>query len=142
MNIQQGELYWIHPGDPGGAYAGFRQPHVIIQNNVFNHSLLETVITCALSTNLKRADVPGPALEVGEGGLPHQSVVVVSQLVTYEKASLDSNRILSFRRPRAGPDGVRLAYPAASDNSNCNTNSPLTQAGRSVNFCSPFITRI
>ena len=111
MNIQQGELYWIHPGDPGGAYAGFRQPHVIIQNNVFNHSLLETVITCALSTNLKRAEVPGNLLlEVGEGGLPHQSVVVVSQLVTYDKTSLGEYiGRLSPARLEQVLDGVRLA---------------------------------
>jgi mRNA interferase MazF len=89
LNVLQGEIYWIHPGDPTGAYAGFRQPHVILQNNIFNHSHLETVICCALSTNLKRADIPGNVLlEPGEGGLLHQSVVVVSSLCSVEKSNL------------------------------------------------------
>jgi mRNA interferase MazF len=88
-SVQQGEIYWIHPGDPTGAYSGFRQPHVILQNNIFNHSRLETVICCALSTNLKRADIPGNVLlESGEGGLLHQSVVIVSSLCSVDKANL------------------------------------------------------
>ena len=44
---------------------------------------------CALTTNRKRAKAPGNVfLEAGEGNLPRQSVVVVSQVSTVEKAQL------------------------------------------------------
>lgn len=44
---------------------------------------------CALTTNLKRASIPGNILlEAGEGNLPKQSIVVVSQVSTVEKAQL------------------------------------------------------
>lgn len=44
---------------------------------------------CALTTNLHRATEPGNVLlEVGEGELPQQSVVVVSQVDAVEKSRL------------------------------------------------------
>ncbi|MCL5995416.1 MAG: type II toxin-antitoxin system PemK/MazF family toxin [Chloroflexi bacterium] len=46
-------------------------------------------MACALSFNLKRAGVPGNVL-LAEGGanLPGQSVVIVSQALTVDKAQL------------------------------------------------------
>jgi mRNA interferase MazF len=83
---------------------------VIIQNNIFNHSRLETVIACALSTNLKRAGIPGNVLlEPGEGGLLHQSVVVASSLCSVEKSNLgEFIGDLSPERLAQILDGVRL----------------------------------
>jgi mRNA interferase MazF len=62
---------------------------VVVQDDVFNHSRITTVVVCALTSNLRRANEPGNVLlEVGEGNLPRQSVVVVSQVSSVEKASL------------------------------------------------------
>jgi mRNA interferase MazF len=56
---------------------------------VFNHSRIATVVVCALTSNLHLAKEPGNVLlEPGEGNLPKQSVVVVSQLESVEKARL------------------------------------------------------
>jgi mRNA interferase MazF len=47
------------------------------------------VVVCALTSNLHRANEPGNVLlEVGEGNLPQQSVVIVSQVSSVDKARL------------------------------------------------------
>jgi mRNA interferase MazF len=65
------------------------RPVVVIQNDVVNASRLRTVIVCALTSNLKRANAPGNVLlDVGEGGLPQQSVANVTQVFTVERDQL------------------------------------------------------
>ena len=50
---------------------------------------VSTVVVCALTTNLAKATEPGNVLlDPGEGDLPKQSVVVVSQISSVEKARL------------------------------------------------------
>ena len=67
---------------------------VVIQNNVFNRSPLGTVLACALTTNLRRAKAPGNVLlDENEAGLPKQSVVVVSQVLTIDKQMSKSNEV-------------------------------------------------
>jgi mRNA interferase MazF len=62
---------------------------VIIQEDVINHSRIQTVVVCALTTNLKRANAPGNVcLEAGEANLPKQSTVVVSQVSSVDKSQL------------------------------------------------------
>lgn len=88
MKIKQGELYWVVLEDPSGE-AAYPHPHVVIQDNVLNSSRINTVVVCALTTNLKRAKAPGNVLlEIGEANLPRQSVVVVSQVSTVDKTQL------------------------------------------------------
>ena len=89
MVIQQGNVYWVDLGTPSGAGPGYRYPHVVIQNNVFNCSRINTVVVCALTSNLRRARAPGNVLlEGGEANLPKQSVVNVSQIFTVDKGDL------------------------------------------------------
>jgi mRNA interferase MazF len=89
MVVNQGDIYWVSLEEPGGSEPGYTHPHVVIQENVINHSRINTVVVCGLTTNLRRAKAPGNVLlESGEGNLPRQSVVVVSQVSTVEKAQL------------------------------------------------------
>lgn len=89
MVIRQGEIYWIELGEPSGSEPGYRHPHIVIQNNVFNRSRINTVVVCVLTSNLKRAEAPGNVLlEEGEANLPKQSVVNVSQIFTVDKEDL------------------------------------------------------
>jgi mRNA interferase MazF len=61
----------------------------VVSDDVFNHSRITTVVVCALTSNLHRANEPGNVLlEVGEGNLPEHSVVVVSQVSSVDKARL------------------------------------------------------
>jgi len=110
MVIQQGDVFWVDLGDPGGSEPGYRHPHVVIQNNLFNESRIRTVIVCALTSNLRRAAAPGNVLlQPGEANLPRQSVVNVSQIFTVDKAQL-SEKIgaLTPARVREILDGIRL----------------------------------
>jgi mRNA interferase MazF len=82
-------VYWVAPDDSRGPAPDYSHPHVIVQDDLFNRSRITTVIACALTTNLHRAHEPGNVLlEPGEAGLPQQSVVVVSQISSLEKARL------------------------------------------------------
>jgi mRNA interferase MazF len=83
---------------------------VVIQNNVFNRSRINTVVVCALTSNLQRAAAPGNVLlEPGEADLPKPSVVVVSQLFTVDKSQLSEHiGTLSKKRVLHILDGMRL----------------------------------
>lgn len=86
--IDRGDLFWILP-EAGDPLVHHPHPHVIVQDDVFNHSRITTVIVCALTTHLARATEPGNLLlDPGEGGLPRQSVVVVSQIASVAKTRL------------------------------------------------------
>lgn len=90
MVINQGDIYWIELDEPEGSEPGYKHPHVIVQNNLFNRSQIRTVLVCPLTTNLKRASAPGNVLlDKKESNLPKQSVVNVSQVFTVDKAQLD-----------------------------------------------------
>lgn len=89
MIVNQGDVYWVRSEEPGGSESDYAHPHVVIQDNVINRSRINTVVVCALTTNLKRAKAPGNVLlEAGEANLPRQSVVIVSQVSTVYKAQL------------------------------------------------------
>ncbi|MEP7051936.1 MAG: type II toxin-antitoxin system PemK/MazF family toxin [Pseudomonadota bacterium] len=89
MTIHRGDIFWLGPDADRGSVPGSAHPHVVIQDDVFNHSRVPTVIVCALTSNLKRAHEPGNVLlEAGEGDLPKQSVAVVSQLSAVLKTEL------------------------------------------------------
>lgn len=100
MEIKQGDLFWVDLPEPHDAEPGYRRPCVVIQNNLLNDSLLKTVVVCVLTTNLKRAQFPGNLLlNQGESGLPKQSVVNITQIVTVNKKDLhDKIGVLSQNR--------------------------------------------
>lgn len=108
--INQGDVFWIDLGEPSGSEPGYRHPHIVIQNNVFNRSRINTVVVCALTSNLDRAKAPGNVLlDKGEANLPKQSVVNVSQIFTVDKKDLEEKiGTLSHRRARQILDGIRL----------------------------------
>lgn len=110
MVINQGDIYWVELDEPSGSEPGYRHPHVVIQNNLFNRSQIKTVVVCALTSNLKRASAPGNVLlEKGEANLPKQSVVNVSQVFTVDKAQLDEYiGTVSSMRVREILNGIRL----------------------------------
>jgi mRNA interferase MazF len=87
--IRRGDLFWITPDAAGGDVPGYAHPHVVVQDDVFNLSRITTVVVCALTSNLHRANEPGNVLlDPGEGDLPKRSVVVVSQIESVPKTSL------------------------------------------------------
>jgi mRNA interferase MazF len=110
MVINQGDIWWIDLGKPSGSRPGYRHPHVVVQNNLFNHSRINTVVVCGLTSSLQRADSPGNlVLQRGEANLPKKSVVNISQLVTVDKSDLaEKIGSLSSTRVREILAGIHL----------------------------------
>lgn len=85
--IRRGDVYWV--AVPREGTSERPHPHVVVQDDVFNQSRLDTVVVCALTTNLHRATEPGNVLlDEGEADLPARSVVVVSQVSTVARSAL------------------------------------------------------
>ena len=62
---------------------------LVIQGDVFNQSRIETVVVASITSNLDLADAIGNVLVRSEDTqLPRDSVVNVSQLVTYDRQVL------------------------------------------------------
>lgn len=111
--IDRGDLYWIEPSE-ADSVATQPHPHVVVQENVFNHSRIRTVIVCALTSNLQRATEPGNVLlDAGEGSLPRQSVVIVSQISSVAKSRLGA-RIGSLSSARVDQILAGLRFQQAS----------------------------
>lgn len=87
--INQGDIFWLKLENPLDGEASIPHPYVVIQDNLFNHSRIHTVVVCALTSNLKRAHMPGNVLlDAGEANLPRQSVVETSKVSAVDKAQL------------------------------------------------------
>jgi len=107
--IAQGDVFWADI-EPAGSSPGYTRPYVVVQNDVFNNSGIRTVVTCALTTNLRRARAPGNVLLFpGEANLPEQSVVNVPQIAAVDKRRLRERvGTLSAERVREVLRGINL----------------------------------
>jgi len=112
MVILQGDVFWFDLGRPRGSEPGFRRPYVVVQNDVFNASRIQTTVLCALTSNLDRAKAPGNILlRKGEANLARASVVNVSQIFTADKSALkDKIGTLSRQRIREVISGLGLLF--------------------------------
>ena len=83
---------------------------LIVQSNGFNRSQISTTIAAAITSNLRLAEAPGNVFVPKEdSGLPRDSVVNVSQVVTLDKAELTQCvGKLAPRYLRAVNDGLKL----------------------------------
>ncbi|MCL4457077.1 MAG: type II toxin-antitoxin system PemK/MazF family toxin [Nitrospirae bacterium] len=110
MTIKQGDIFWLDLGMPRESEPGYRHPHVVIQNNIFNESKINTVVVCALTSNIKRASAPGNVLlKKGEGNLPKDSAVNISQIITVNKSDLvEKIGSLSPSKVKQIIEGVKL----------------------------------
>jgi mRNA interferase MazF len=110
MVINQGDIFWIDFKPTDGSEPGFRHPHLVIQNNLFNRSRINTVVVCTLTSNLMRAISPGNlVLKKGEANLPKKSVVNITQIFTVNKNDL-SEKIGTLSKERIFQvlQGIRL----------------------------------
>lgn len=96
--MQRGEIWWASLPRPSSSGPGFRRPVVVIQSDPFNQSRISTVVVAVVTSNIRLADAPGNVfLERGESGLPRDSVIDVSQLLTVDKSFL-RERVSQLRR--------------------------------------------
>ena len=82
----------------------------MVQANSFNASGIQTAIIAAITSNLELAEAPGNVLlPASSSGLPRDSVVNVSQLLTLDRGFLiEYAGTLSSRSQRAVDDGLRM----------------------------------
>jgi mRNA interferase MazF len=88
MKVERGEI-WLANLDPtkGSEQAGTR-PIIIFQENTIS-KFTSTIITIALTTNLRRASLPSCLLvSSGQGGLNQDSVALCHQLRVLDKTRL------------------------------------------------------
>lgn len=108
--IHRGDIYWIQLEAAPELEPRIPHPHVVIQAIDSNHNPLNSVIVCALTSNLKRINMPGNVLlDAGEGNLSKQSVVEVSKISTVDKTQLGEYiGSLSEQRVQQILDGIRF----------------------------------
>jgi len=87
--VTRGEIWWADLPEPRGSEPGYRRPILVIQANSFNQSGIRTVVVAILTANLRLAEAPGNIfLPAKVSGLPRDSIVNVSQLLTLDRSFL------------------------------------------------------
>lgn len=87
--INRGGVYWADLGVPAGARPAKRQPVLVISATTYNRSRLATVLAAVVTSNTVLSAMPGNVFLPAEAvGLPRDSVVNVTALVTLDKSDL------------------------------------------------------
>lgn len=90
MVIQRGDICWADLGEPSGSKPAKHRPVLVVQADSYNASRLNTVLTAVISSNTTLAVLPGNVfVPAAISGLPRDSVVNVTALVTLDNADLD-----------------------------------------------------
>ena len=89
MVLKRGDIWWARLVAPRGSEPGNRRPVVVVQSDAFNVSRIQTVIVAVITSNTRLAEAPGNlALTPAQSGLPRESVINVSRLLTLDKRYL------------------------------------------------------
>jgi mRNA interferase MazF len=87
--IRRGDLYWVDLGPSRGSRPAKRRPVLIVQADPYNASRLATALAAVVTSNTDLAAMPGNTfLPAAATGLPRDSVVNVTALVTLDKRDL------------------------------------------------------
>ena len=87
--MTRGDIWWADFGIPFGSEPGFKRPVLIVQNDDFNRSKINTIIVVPLTTNLKLEEAPGNVfLDKEETKLTKDSVAVVSLIYAIDRTRL------------------------------------------------------
>lgn len=106
----RGDIWWVDLGIPLGSEPGYRRPVLIIQENAFNKSLINTVIVIPFTTNLSLADAPGNVqLSKKDTKLSKESVAIVSQIVSLDKFRfIEKAGKIEIKKLKEIEDGIKL----------------------------------
>ena len=87
---ERGDIYWADLGEARGSKPAKRRPVLVIQSGPFNASRLNTTIAVVITSNTALAAMPGNVfLPAAVSGLPKDSVINVTALVTLDKTGLE-----------------------------------------------------
>jgi mRNA interferase MazF len=88
--IRRGELYWVDLGQSISSRPAKRRPVVVVQSDAYNASRLATTLVVVVTSNTALAGMPGNVfLPAAITGLPRDSVVNVTAIVTVDKENLE-----------------------------------------------------
>lgn len=88
--ITRGSVWWVDLGEPRGSKPAKRRPVLVVQSDALNRSRLNTTMAAVISSSTRLAAMPGNVfLPAASAGLPKDSVVNVTALVTLDKADLE-----------------------------------------------------
>jgi mRNA interferase MazF len=86
---ERGSICRADPGGPRGSRPAKRRPVLVIQSDPFNASRLSTTIAAVITSGTALAAMPGNVfVPAAVSGLPGDSVVNVTALVTLDKTDL------------------------------------------------------
>ncbi|HEY1220314.1 MAG TPA: type II toxin-antitoxin system PemK/MazF family toxin [Bryobacteraceae bacterium] len=107
--IQRGDIWWADLPEPRRSEPGFRRPVLVVQADSFNRSRIQTAIVAVITSNVELAEAPGNVLLPARlVGLPRDSVVNVSQLLTLDRSFLTEHAgTLPPRLQRFVDEGLR-----------------------------------
>jgi len=108
--IRRGEVYWADLGEVHGSRPAKRRPILVVQADPFNDSRLATVLAAVITSKTTLSTMPGNVfLSSADTGLPRDSVVNVTALITLDKHDLDERLGLVPDRLMADIDrGLRM----------------------------------
>jgi mRNA interferase MazF len=87
--MTRGEIWWADYGIPYGSEPGYRRPVIILQDDFFNNSKINTTVVIPMSSNLLLADIPGNIyIEKRDLKLGKDSVILVSQIGVIDRERL------------------------------------------------------
>jgi mRNA interferase MazF len=87
--MYRGEIWWANLPDPVGSEPGYRRPVLVVQDDTFTQSRINTVVVVVITLNTQLAEAPGNVLLPCEvSGLSRDSVANVSQIFTIDKTFL------------------------------------------------------
>jgi len=87
--IERGQIRWVDLGPPQSSRPANRRPLLVVQADSYNTSRLATVVGVVITSNTALAAMPGNVfLPAGATGLPKDSVVNVTAVVTLDKTDL------------------------------------------------------
>ena len=90
--VIRGDVHWCDHGEPSDSAPAKRRPVLVVQADDYNRSRLATTIVVALTTNTALAAMPGNVfLPASATGLPRDSTVNVTALVTLNKSDLEQS---------------------------------------------------
>ncbi len=88
--IRRGSICWADLGEPRDSRPARRRPVLVIQADPYNASRLNTTLAAVITSNTSLAAMPGNVfVPATSSGLPKDSVVNVTALVTLDKTDLD-----------------------------------------------------
>lgn len=94
--IQRGAIHWIDLGPARGSAPAKQAPVLVVQADAFNASRFNTTLAVVISSDTSLAGMPGNVfLPASATGLPKDSAVNVTALVTLAKAEIEGSNAVA-----------------------------------------------